>query len=295
MTNSPLRSLLAVIALLANASAWAQLPPDYYAPDRVREFADYLFRRGDYLRAAGEYQRYLFVAGSSAQRDSILFRIGLAHRLGGEPRKAVELFEETLAAASQADLREGSVFQMAYAQFDLGEYDRSIQTLVARPAALPQFRPRYAHLRILCHLHEHDWNTAYRIATAPGETAAPELDSLGVILAAYALQGRELPRKSVPLAAALSTAVPGAGKFYARRPYDGIVSLLMVGLTGWQAYNGFRHGGRNSVKGWVYGTISAGFHAGNVYGAVIATRSYNKALEDGLLRKVGVAVAVRGL
>jgi len=286
---------LVVLVAFAAAPTPAQAPPDYYAPERLREFAEYLFQRGDYVRAAGEYQRYLFVTDLSAGRDSVLFRIGLAYRLGGQPRRAIAALEEALALGRDLNLREACTYQIARAQLDLGEYRRSIETLKAHPPASREFRQRYTNLRAVNHLRLREWDAAYCIVTASGQSEDPRTDSLSAALAEYARQGMNLPRKSVPLAIALSSVMPGAGKFYAGRTYDGIMSLLLVGLTGWQAYDGFRRGGRDSVKGWIYGAISAGFHAGNVYGAFVATRSYNKGLESDLLRKVELAIAVRGL
>ena len=46
----------------------AETPPDYYSPENVRKFADFLYEQGDYLRAIGEYQRYLFYRPKKARR-----------------------------------------------------------------------------------------------------------------------------------------------------------------------------------------------------------------------------------
>lgn len=82
------------------------------------------------------------------------------------------------------------------------------------------------------------------------------------------------------LAATLSTLVPGAGKFYAKRWKDGLTSLLFVGLTAFQSYRGFSARGAESVYGWVMGTFSAGFYIGNIYGSQKAAKDYNKHLNE---------------
>jgi len=48
---------------------------DYFGSANILKFADYLYENGDYLRAAGEYQRYLFSIPSSAGSDSIYYRM----------------------------------------------------------------------------------------------------------------------------------------------------------------------------------------------------------------------------
>ncbi len=82
------------------------------------------------------------------------------------------------------------------------------------------------------------------------------------------------------LAATLSTLIPGAGKFYAKRWKDGLTSLLFVGLTAFQSYRGFHAKGTESVYGWVMGTFSAGFYIGNIYGSQKAAKDYNKHLNE---------------
>ena len=54
------RIILLSAALLSVADAEERL--DYYSPENVHKFADFLYEQGDYLRAAGEYQRYLFIS-----------------------------------------------------------------------------------------------------------------------------------------------------------------------------------------------------------------------------------------
>jgi TM2 domain-containing membrane protein YozV len=90
---------------------------------------------------------------------------------------------------------------------------------------------------------------------------------------------KEHPRKSPFVAGTLSTILPGAGKVYAGRWKDGLVSLLFVGANAYSAYRGFSSGGIQSPYGWLFGGLSAGFYIGGIYGSQKAARIYNHTLE----------------
>jgi hypothetical protein len=49
----------------------SEQPRDYYSQENVGKFADFLFEQGDYLRAAGEYQRFLFFSPGRASEFTI--------------------------------------------------------------------------------------------------------------------------------------------------------------------------------------------------------------------------------
>ena len=81
--------------------------------------------------------------------------------------------------------------------------------------------------------------------------------------------------KSRFLAGSLSAIIPGMGKVYSGRWKDGIISLLFVAGTGYQAYRAFNDKGIESVYGWIMGSLSLGFYIGNIYGSAKAARLYN--------------------
>ncbi|MEJ2567876.1 MAG: hypothetical protein P8Z50_03225 [candidate division WOR-3 bacterium] len=54
---------------------------------------------------------------------------------------------------------------------------------------------------------------------------------------------------------------------------------MTVGITGWQAYEGFKADGVHSVKGWIFGVVGGIFYLGNIYGSVVAADIYNEEQE----------------
>ena len=89
-------------------------------------------------------------------------------------------------------------------------------------------------------------------------------------------EGRfKISRRSPLIAGTLSTILPGLGKVYCNQNGDGIYSLIMVALAGYLAWDGFRDSGKNSAKGWTFGTIGGILYLGNIYGSSIAAKIYN--------------------
>jgi hypothetical protein len=85
----------------------------------------------------------------------------------------------------------------------------------------------------------------------------------------------KLPRKSPWLAGLLSTAVPGAGKWYAKERKDAVIGFISISMMAYQAYRGFKKDGQNSVYGWISAGLGTGFYLGNIYGAVKSAKRFN--------------------
>lgn len=92
--------------------------------------------------------------------------------------------------------------------------------------------------------------------------------------------------KSPGLAAGLSVLIPGAGKIYTRDWKDGLIALLFVGTTAWQAHRGFSRSGAKSVRGWIFGSVSAGFYIGNIFGSHKSAKIYNQRLHEHSQREI---------
>ena len=79
--------------------------------------------------------------------------------------------------------------------------------------------------------------------------------------------------KNPYLGLTLSMIVPGMGKVYAGRTFDGIYSFMLVGSSALSSYLYFRD--NNRVFGYTYGVISALLYMGNLYGSYKACEIYN--------------------
>jgi TM2 domain-containing membrane protein YozV len=289
---------LTIIAfcLLVPVGARAQGAPDsttaasvsgYHSPDRILEFADFLWGMEEYERAIGEYQRYQFASGGST--PSVQFRLGQCCFRLDRYREAARYFGESARMPSRQAFRDSALagFSNAlYRAHDSGALLHFADSVAAAPGS-PYLQEHLAALRTLTLMQQCRWKEAGSVAT---RFASVFSDSSIASLAELSRKGLALPHKSPLLAAALSTLLPGSGKVYCGRTFDGIYSLLLVGGSSWLAYEGFRDHGVSSGKGWVFGGAAALLYAGNIYGSGIAARIYNQGETEKLLNDVRIQV-----
>lgn len=266
----------------------AEKPRDYYSPENVRKFANFLYEQGDYLRAASEYQRYLFY--QPVESDQIYYQIGLCYRLGGKSEKAIRTFETFLHTFPDSQLTNGAHYHIGVSYFLMEQFQQSLNNLDAALPHITNLRYRGASQELigLSYLMQKRWLEADKIFNGLQESDVAEVRENARQYQNYALQGTQLPRRSPFFAGILSTILPGAGRLYTGRIGDALTSLLTVGLTGWQAYDGFRENGLSSAKGWGFGALSGIFYAGNIYGSVISARVYNRHVEDEFLGSLSI-------
>jgi hypothetical protein len=77
------------------------------------------------------------------------------------------------------------------------------------------------------------------------------------------------------VAGLLSTLVPGLGKVYTRNYKDALISFIFTGLNSYQTYRYYQKKQLKSVGFWIFGSLTAGFYIGNIYGSARAAKTYN--------------------
>ena len=261
---------------------------DYYSPENIRKFADFLYGQGDYLRAAGEYQRLLFY--QPEESNQIHYRIGLCYRLGGESEKAIRTFEKFLRTYPDSQLANGAHYQISVSYFLMKQFRQSVNYL---DAALPRiadvrYRAVSQELIGLSYLMQKRWHEADKIFAGLQESSLAGVRENATLYHNYAVQGMQLANRSPLLAGILSTIIPGAGRIYTGSIGDALTSLVTISLTGWQAYDGFRRDGISSAKGWAFGALGGILYAGNIYGSVISARVYNRRVEEEFLATLSI-------
>ena len=261
---------------------------EYYASENILKFADFLYEQGDYLRAAGEYQRYLFYQPQESAQ--IHYRIAVCYRFGGKTQRAIQGFETLVRAYPQSQFTSRAYYQIGATYFLQDAFEQSIKFL---HEALPRITDTRQHAEAvqligLSYLRQKRWSEANEtFKTLLGSDVIPVREK-AALYHNYAEQGIHLPTRSPFLAGTLSTIVPGAGRLYTGRIGDALNSLFIVGLTGWQAYDGFLRDGLSSAKGWTFGTLCGIFYVGNIYGSVISARVYNRHVTDEFLATLSV-------
>lgn len=91
--------------------------------------------------------------------------------------------------------------------------------------------------------------------------------------------------KSPILAGCLSAIIPGSGKIYANDLKEGLISMLFVSMTAYQAYRGFDKRGFNAPYFYIYSGLTLAFYSGNIYGSVKSARRYNSEVKKEMARQ----------
>lgn len=261
----------------------SQESTDYHNPENVLKFADHLFSQGDFLRATSEYQRYLFSQPTNS--EEVRLKIALCYRLGGKPEKSIKEFTEFLTTSNDSKLVSSAYYQIGISYLLMEQFEKSSEFLQSSLPSITdvEYATRAQQIIGLSYLMQRQWSSAENIFDNLQQSKIIEVRENASLYSNYAKQGQQLPRRSPFLAGLMSTIIPGSGRLYTGRVNDAITSLITVGLTGWQAYDGFHRNGLSSVKGWTLGTLSGIFYLGNIYGSVLSARVYNDHVSEEFL------------
>lgn len=273
--------------------AVAKEPIAYNAPENVRKFADFLYTQADYLRAAGEYQRYLFfLSEAAADAADIRYRIALCYRFAGQADHAIQSFQGLVQMYPGSLSADRAYYQIGATYFLTDQFQQSARFLRENLPLITDevHRAEAEQLIGLSYLMQKEWTEAGEIFEELQDSGISSVRQKANVYHAYTERGGHLPTRSPLLAGVLSTVVPGAGRLYTGQFGDALTSLLLVGLMGWQTYDGFQRDGLSSVKGWTFGTLGSIFYIGNIYGSVLSARVYNDHLTDAFLGTLSIEV-----
>jgi tetratricopeptide (TPR) repeat protein len=281
--------LFLIFLLFSPLSAYSadSLNVDYYAPQNIYRFAEYLYNDGDYGAAAGEYLRYLhYLDNTFEDSDRILYRIGQCYQRAGDYDKSIRYYENVIDLKHTDAYFDLAHFGISISLYSKHAFDNSLDYINAKRDSISDTDIRLK-MRVLFgidYLNLKQWRNAFDLSESLSG-AAPD-DSLNRWFGEVATESLSLPHKSPFAAGLLSSMLPGMGKVYTGRPFDGVYSLIVIGLLTWQAYDGFHDNGTSSTRGWIYGTISGVFYLGNIYGSVVSANIHNRIAEERFLDRV---------
>ncbi|QQS35070.1 MAG: hypothetical protein IPM56_12495 [Ignavibacteriales bacterium] len=226
----------------------------------IRDFADWLFCDGDYLRASFEYEKFLM----NNINDTVKFKLGLSYSKINKTELALEIFRmipssSNLFSSSQRQMMKNYYLQSAFPEIQ-NELSDHPDNLTAR---------MFLHLGIL---------STNKITIGENEFLNPFPEINKSELKIFYERRSEAGYKSPWLASCLSAILPGAGKFYTERWGDGITALVTTGLLTFLSIDNFKHD--HNFRGWLFAGIGFFFYAGNVYGSAVSADVYNRELDE---------------
>lgn len=262
---------MALLLLLHIPGASGQ---DLFDSLNTSRYADFLFNSGNYREAAGEYERLLFLSDPPEEKK---IRLVQSYRLSGK----VPLARQRMHAIwERPDLQSAPI---ANEYFFLRILERDFQGLEDGLSENPMLSAGEKMFYLAsAFLLQEEFHRADELLQGAGRPVSPALANLQAI----SRDAAGLRLKNPALGGILSAVLPGSGKFYTGNWEDGVISMIMVGMTGWQAYRGFDRRGTGSVYAWSYAVAGTAFYIGNIYGSVKEVNKYNQQQKNGIRKRV---------
>jgi tetratricopeptide (TPR) repeat protein len=262
---------------------------DYYSPPNIYRFAEYLYGNGDYPTAAGEYLRYLlYLDDTDPKRAQVLYQVGQCYRKNGDYEKAAKYYDQVITSNNSNIYADSARFQNAVSLYSANRFIEAIRYNETQEESLSTDNIKF---RMMLLSGVNYLNLGYKRDAARVADSFPLYmsdDSLKNWYGKAVNRATSLPHKSPLAAGVMSSIIPGSGKIYCGRPYDGFYSLLVISLMAWQAYDGFDDDGSSSAKGWIYGSIGSVFYLGNIYGSVVGAKIYNHQHEKNFIEQINI-------
>lgn len=213
----------------------------------VWDYAETLFRGGEFYRAISEYKRLLHYFPDSSLERAARMRIGEAYLQGGEPGQGIAHLGVLLTLPRMAPFRPELLYLRGIGRLELKRH-------------LP-YAQRADHVR--AGLND--------LSAIPA--GWPGRKRVAAFVRAMEAPARPLPSKSPWLAGGLSALLPGAGSAYGGRWSEGalafFVNALFIGATVEAARED------DDDLAFVLGIGALAFYAGNIYAAVNGAYKFN--------------------
>ncbi len=223
---------------------------------QVWDFAESLFKDGEYYRAISEYRRLIHFFPESPRAAEARLRLGEALLHGGEAAQAIAYFDAIEGKAEVEERLDSLHFLrgLAYLERERGRpYPLREETIAAGLRELRAIGP--------------EW---------PGSGAVEGF------LAALE-DPPELPEKSPLLAGTLSAVIPGSGSFYVGRYAEGSLALFVNAVLIYATANALAED--KEGLGLVLGALSLAFYGGAIVAAANGAHKFNDQARTGYLAR----------
>jgi putative component of membrane protein insertase Oxa1/YidC/SpoIIIJ protein YidD len=235
------------------------------------DFADYLFNNRDYTRAIGEYKRLSFTtpASMTAQKEYYNLILGECYLLNKEYKQALSYF----------NLDKAPLYQYGRARTLLasGQFDKARQALNSFDNE--NLNKEKIILTSVSYFKEND----YKSGAAHLNQYQYLNDKLISELSRF--DGKNLPKRNRTLSSIMSAVMPGLGQAYSDRFGDGLYSFITVASCVLIS-NYYWQNDAKRIKFSIFTLLTAFFYAGNIYGANIAARDYNRCQLNNCQRQI---------
>lgn len=257
-------------------------------------FAESLFKEGDYYRAITFYKKYMYFNRSSKLISDANYKIGLCYQKAKQIKPALEYFDKVIKQHPDTIISMKSKFQMGYTKYIGNLYPFAIidfqQFIKDHPKT--EYSDYAQYLTGMSSIQLLNWNKAYSdFQTLSTKYPNSKYSQMSNELALECKKGTDLPKKHAWLAGIMSTVIPGSGQIYCDRYLDGVtaflinvtlLSITIISATNDDIHNGYAYAG---------GGLFSIFYFSNIYGAMNAAQNGSRIIQinykNYLLEKYG--------
>jgi tetratricopeptide (TPR) repeat protein len=261
-------------------------------PESQFQFAEQYFEKGEYYRAIGEYERFIYFFPDSDKVKLARYRIGLSFLKGERYQEAIQAFDALIEEYQNTEYALKSYLRVSEAYVLLKMYDMALTGLRNLVTIAPDQEIRdeaYYQMGWVC-LEMGIWGRARecfeRISSQNRERY--NLKQLSI-----ELKKKTAIKRKNPTTAGLLAIIPGAGHLYCERKRDAFVSFLLNGVMIYAAYEAFDND--LDALGGIIALFELGFYSGNIYSAVSSAHKYNRDEKNRFLKylKENVRINIR--
>ena len=245
------------------------------------EFAEQYFQRGEYFRAIGEYERFIYFFPTSPKVEFARYMIGLSFLRGEKYKQAIEAFQALIDEYQTTGYAFKSYLSTGKAYVLLGRYDAALTSLNNLVTIAPdqEIRDEAYCQKGWVYLEMGLWEKARE---SFDKISSQNRKRYNIKELSHEIDTKTPLKKKSPTVAGVLAIVPGAGHLYCNRKRDALISFLLNGAMIYAAYEAFDHD--LNVLGGIITFFELGFYGGNIYSAVSSAHKYNRDEKNRLLR-----------
>ncbi len=247
---------------------------DLFSISNSINYANYLFTAGEYVLAAREFERIIFLDSTNLQAK---FKLIKSYRLQGDYISGINrttVFFKNYSSIPREITSDFGKMLLYEKHFD--ETDKFLNT----NSNLTPENKLFFHLS--SQMLQENYQSTEKLLDQNSTIEAGYISDYGKILNLE----KNFNYKKPGISIAMSAIIPGSGKFYSGFWKDGLISFIFVSATAYQSYRGFNKNGIESVYGWIFGSLSAGFYIGNLYGSGKAANQHNVVFRNKIHKQV---------
>ncbi len=251
--------------------------------DHQYDFAQTLLAKGHFIKAAGEFDRFVFFFPNDPRAHKARYQAAQAYFKGARYEDAVIACKTVIEKKPDAMATAPFYLLLARTRIKQEDFNQALITLHNFLSIYkdPAIRDEARYLGAWIFIQTAQWPKAltWLKAISDQNREAYSVEPLTERLADI----NTIPQKRPRLAGFLAV-VPGLGHLYSGRYQDALTAFVLNGLTIWSSYEAFEddHPGLGSLLG----LVSLNLYVGNIYSAVNSAHQFNRRANERFIRSL---------